>query len=329
MDIISLYRIFLKNKNIILKHTAVFCLVSFFYVISLPNYYTSSISLYAAGELDDSSILGQYNSLAENFGISMTPSSNYYIPDIVDSRSLKKEIVLREWDTSKFGEKVNLIEYWEIDNPGVITKFLSFLKNIFSSKKYQDPDMSKINAAIEKLDNLLFVDEQNSGLIVVSVDMQEPTLASDISNFISQYLVEFIKIQQKIFADKSKDFIIERLSLAEKDLSESEDKLTDFRKINPLILDTPDLQLSRARLLRSVEVNQQVYITLREQLEIAKIESNKERLYINILDKGYPDPSKSKPNRLLLMIIITLTGFLISLFSRLLIINFNYINNKK
>ena len=76
MDIISLYRIFLKNKNIILKHTAVFCLVSFFYVISLPNYYSSSISLYAAGELDDSSILGQYNSLAENFGISMTPSSS-------------------------------------------------------------------------------------------------------------------------------------------------------------------------------------------------------------------------------------------------------------
>ena len=91
--------------------------------------------------------------------------------------------------------------------------------------------------------------------------MQEPILASDISNFISQYLVEFIKIQQKIFADKSKDFIIERLNLAEQDLSESEDKLTDFRKINPLILDTPDLQLSRARLLRSVEVNHHVYIT--------------------------------------------------------------------
>ena len=71
------------------------------------------------------------------------------------------------------------------------------------------------------------------------------------------------------------------MNLAKEELNDSEEKLTVFRKKNPLVLDTPDLQLQRARLLRSLDVNQQVFITLREQFEIAKIEASKERLFIN------------------------------------------------
>ena len=116
-----------------------------------------------------------------------------------------------------------------------------------------------------------------------------------IANYISQYVVDFIKNQQKSFANKTKEFVLERMNLAKVDLEKSEVKLTEFRKVNPLALDTPDLQLIRARYMRDVKVNQQIFITLREQLEIAKIESNKERLYINILDNAYPNPSKEKP----------------------------------
>ena len=112
--------------------------------------------------------------------------------------------------------------------------------------------------------------------------MEEPVLASKIANYISQYVVDFIKNQQKSFANKTKEFVLERMNLAIVDLEKSEVKLTEFRKVNPLALDTPDLQLIRARYMRDVKVNQQIFITLREQLEIAKIESNKERLYIKI-----------------------------------------------
>ena len=41
-------------------------------------------------------------SIADNLGIStMTPSANYYIPDIVDSRSLKEELVNKKWNNLK------------------------------------------------------------------------------------------------------------------------------------------------------------------------------------------------------------------------------------
>ena len=152
--------------------------------------------------------------------------------------------------------------------------------------------------------------------------MNEPNMAADIANYIAEYVVNFIKDQQIIFARKTKDFIFIRMNIAKEELNDSEEKLTAFRKKNPLVLDTPDLQLQRARLLRSLDVNQQVFITLREQFEISKIEASKARLFINILDKGEPSHRKDKPKRFLLIFAITFFGFITGLLYQLIINNF-------
>ena len=77
-----------------------------------------------------------------------------------------------------------------------------------------------------------------------------------------------------------------------------------------MLNDTPEIQLLRLRLIREVEVNQEVFITLRNQLEIAKIEEAKERLYVNILDKAYPSVKKENPKIILLLLIFSFLGFM-------------------
>jgi len=321
LNIKDIYQIFIKNRKYFFKATLIFFLISIFYVSSKTNYYKSTISLYAAGELDDSSLLGQYGSLAENLGFAATPSSNYYIPDIIDSRSLKKQIVQKKWNNSKMSAPINLISYWDIDEVGFIGKIINSIKSILFSNEFKDIKISQLNRAIDKIDDLIYVDERNSGLIVVSVHMEEPKLASDIANYISDYVVSFIEKEQRDFADKSKEFIMDRMQISKQELNDSEEKLTNFRKKHPLVLDTPDLQLDRARLIRTVDVNQQVFITIREQLEIAKIEASKERLFINILDKAEQNPDRDKPNRLFLVLIITLCGLFISIILHILKVN--------
>ena len=74
---------------------------------------------------------------------------------------------------------------------------------------------------------------------------------------------------------------------------------------------TPEKQQDRGRLMRTIEVNQQVYITLKQQLEIAKIEELKERLLINILDFAEPAIEKSLPRRTLIVILSLLSGLMI------------------
>ena len=77
----------------------------------------------------------------------------------------------------------------------------------------------------------------------------------------------------------------------------------------------------RLRLIRDLEVNQEVFITLRNQLEIAKIEEAKERLYINILDKAYPSIKKEHPKFLLLLLIFSFLGVLFNFLFYIILYN--------
>ena len=99
---------------------------------------------------------------------------------------------------------------------------------------------------------------------------------------------------------------------AKNDLSDSELKLTNFFKKYPLALGNPDLQLQQGRLVREIEENQAVYITLRQQYEIAKIEAEEEKLFINILDLGDVAVRKSKPKRSLIVLSSLSLGFMFS-----------------
>ena len=300
---------FLRNKGI-MKFFLSFFLFGLFYVFTSDTLYKSTITLYPAGELSDSSnILSQLSEYTETFGVSMPTKSNYYIPDIIDSYSLKNEIVNKKWNSKKFPNKTNLIEYWEINDYSFLERIITYLKLNFNNNFF-DKDLYDLNKAINKLDKLISVNEAYSGLIEVEVLFEEPQLSADIANYISQYVINFVNKEQKTFARKTKTFTEERFKIAENELIDSEDKLTDFRKEYPLINDTPELQLLRLRLARNVEVNQEVYITLRNQLEIAKIEESKERLFINILDKAYPSIKKEHPKIFLLLFIFSFLGFL-------------------
>ena len=90
--------------------------------------------------------------------------------------------------------------------------------------------------------------------------MEDPSLASDITNYIADYVKNFISYEQEKEAIKKKEFIYSQMLSAKGDLSESEFKLTNFIKRNPLALGNPDLQLQQGRLVREIEENQAVYI---------------------------------------------------------------------
>ena len=109
-------------------------------------------------------------------------------------------------------------------------------------------------------------------------------------------------------------------------LNVMEIKLTKFRKKHLIALDTPDLQLKRMRLIRDVEINQEVYLTLITQHELAKMNELKEKPAINILDKADPSVEKFSPKISQILIISIVFSVLLSI---VIILFNNYsINNK-
>ena len=168
------------------------------------------------------------------------------------------------------------------------------------------------NIAIEKLTSLMSVYKHESGMITISVLMEDEIIASEIVNFISDWIENYVSNEMTLKATKNRQFIEERLDNAKNDLFLSEEKWSDFQKNHSIADDNPDVLLQKARLLRNIEVNQQVYITLRQQFELNRIEELKERPVINILDVGEVATEESKPLRILIVLSSTLIAFILS-----------------
>ena len=308
------------NKRLILSSLCFFFL-GFLYLCKTDTYYESTITLYPAGELYETydSIFQQYETMSETLGLNVNSKSNYYIPDIIVSYSLKKKIVQNRWYSEIYQDSLTLIDFWEIDKPALFDKF----NNLFLSE-FHNEDINNLNNAIEILDDLIIVDEKNSGLIEFTIYMQEPQLAADIASFISDYVVSFVKDQQTSFARKNKVFIDKELEKADLDLKKSENILTGFRKNNPITLDTPELQLKRLQYSRDVKIKESVLETLTKQQIISNLEESKERLFINIVSEATINVNKSHPKVIIILILSFIIGYFISL---LFIITFLNIKN--
>ena len=306
----------LLNKRAVVTKFALFCtLIGLTYSLVATIYFESKISLYPAGELSQNGgVLGDFQGLAKSFGLGgLASAPTYNIPDIIKSRRLKKNIVLKNWQTMEYPEGSNLIKYWELDKPSFFSP-MKWIREFLPSGGFNSNKIDKETyEAILELDELISVKEEISGLISVTVLMEDPQLASDIANYISEYVKSFISVEQKREASRNKIFVEKQMKEAKTQTENSEDSLTDFRKKHPLRLDTPSVEMMRERLQSTVEENRAVYITLRQQFEIAKIDEAKERLLINVLDTAEPAVKKAKPKRTLIVILSFICGIFLAI----------------
>ena len=94
-------------------------------------------------------------------------------------------------------------------------------------------------------------------------------------SYIANYVKDFISYEQHREAQRNRKFVEDQKSDAKIQFELSEELLTSFRKKHPIPRDTPELQMQRSRLESGIEENRAVYITIRQQYEIAKIEESR------------------------------------------------------
>ena len=107
--------------------------------------------------------------------------------------------------------------------------------------------------------------------------------------------------------DDTKQFIKERIFDTEKELMAAEESLKVFMDRNRRIENSPALQLEQQRLGREVTVLTGVYTTLKQQLEMTKIEEVKESDYVVVIDPPEEPLRRTRQNKKLAVI---LSGFL-------------------
>ena len=313
IDLSKIIKVIKVGKNNILYTVLIGFLLSLIYLSMATSYYKSYISIAPMGDTVNSSTDGLQNIMSDfgiNTGDFLNEKPSFYIPDIVNSRILKKAVINNQWKTMGY-DSINLITYWGIDDS---TKFSlgKIIKKITGKKSTSNLEARYMNVAINKLNKQIIVEKEESGLIVISVLMEEPELAADLANYIASYIKTYVSDITISHSSKHRKFIEERVKYAKKDLADSEDELKEFSENNPYAIDTPELQLDRGRLIRNMEVNQQVYITLRQQYEMARINELKEIPVINVLDYGEASSDKAKPQAILFIMLCIISTFFIS-----------------
>ena len=85
----------IKLKRRLITKISAFCtLAGLIYALTATIFFESTISMYPAGELGQTGGgLGEFQGLAKTFGVGgLGPAPTYNIPDIIDSRRLKRTL---------------------------------------------------------------------------------------------------------------------------------------------------------------------------------------------------------------------------------------------
>jgi uncharacterized protein involved in exopolysaccharide biosynthesis len=119
---------------------------------------------------------------------------------------------------------------------------------------------------------------------ILTVKANEPRFARDINKSVLTELKELNRFFKSQNVNQKVGFIENRIKAVEGELEYSEQSLKQFREQNQQI-SSPALQLQQERLTRGVEIQKGIYLTLKQQLELANIERIQEETVIQILDE--------------------------------------------
>ncbi|HEX7938103.1 MAG TPA: hypothetical protein VF483_03870 [Gemmatimonadaceae bacterium] len=150
-----------------------------------------------------------------------------------------------------------------------------------------------------------------SGLLRLSVSARWPDLAVQINRRFLEALDTFNLRTRRSQATAQREFVEKRLEVKRAELTAAEDELAAFDASNR-IASSPNRALERARLARRVDVSQQVYMTLAQSYEQARIDEVRDTPVITVVDA--PENTVERAGGLLLNAVLgAFAGLLVAL----------------
>ncbi len=263
-----------EQLKVIILTTFVSAFMTFTYVqfIQTPEYISSATIL-----LPQSNNVGNFSGLtglASQFGVNIGTNSNQIdlsspslYPELLKSRTFAEKILEKKFFTEYHGKDLTLLEILNKNNikkfrtkDELITQSLKTLESMFDYKK--DPI---------------------SNFSIIEVTASEPLFTKQLADEVLKELESLNRYFKSETVNEKTKFIQDRISSVKADLETSENKLQKFNEQNRQI-SSPALLLEQERLERNVEIQKGIFLTLKQQLELAKIEEVQEVSVVKVLD---------------------------------------------
>ena len=222
-------------------------------------------------------------------GIEENVTSEFY-SELLKSNVFLERLAQRQFNSRKMGGEVDLATYYKIKSIDETEKRIKTLRAVAKSLKVSI--------------------DRNTKIVTVSYSTSEPTLSAEIVNAILEELVRYNQDIRDSKAKLNRVFIEKQLAETQELLRRAEAELADFTARNKKIV-TPDLEIELDRLKRNVKVQEDVFITLKRQLELAKIEEEEKKPAIEVIERALPPLTKSKPRtKMNVILAFFVSGFL-------------------
>jgi uncharacterized protein involved in exopolysaccharide biosynthesis len=244
----------------------------------VPPTYLAATTVIPVGNQDKTSLLGQIGSGLEDLGIQTGSKSNSpaMYPDIVRSRRL-------------VGEVLDLPSPPEVDSRRRPLLYLLDGPN-------RDP--RSWDKAIRRARRMVASSvDRRTGVLTIEVRARRPEIAALMANALDSLLQQFTIQASSSQASANRVFIEGRLAETDASLHQAEENLRDFRERNLRIMNAPNLLMEEARLVRLLRAEEEVFVTLKRQYEMAKIQEHKDLPVLTILDPAVTPVSRDSPKR--------------------------------
>jgi len=262
-----------EQLKVIVLTTFISVFLTFTYVqfIQAPQYVSWATVLLPSNSGGN---LGGLAGLASQFGVNVPTgatadlSSPSLFPELLRSRTFAEKILDKKFYTKEFGKELSLLAILTHGNdPPEVGKDTLVIKALGSLEQLLEFDQDPI-----------------STFSVIKVTTSEPVFAKELAEIVLSELEALNRFYKSQTVNQKTSFIASRIASVDNELNSSETRLKEFNERNRQI-SSPALQLEQDRFARDVEIQKGIYLTLKQQLELAKIEEVQETSIVQVLDR--------------------------------------------
>ena len=173
--------------------------------------------------------------------------------------------------------------------------------------------LDRVQKGVKKLRNAMSVDaDLRTNIVTLTVSAPDRYLAAGVANRFVATVNEFNTQTRQSQAGRRRRFIEQQADSAERELRAAEDRLKSFYEQNRSWAQSPALQYRLGLLQRQVDIEKEVYLTLRRDLETARIDEVNDLPLISVIDVAVPSRER-KPGRSLIVVASLVVGAVLSL----------------
>lgn len=288
---------FMRLLNVLLEHRkavvgAPLAAAVLFVAVAVlaPEQYTSSATFLPQ---DQERQLSQLSGLASQLGMALPTSltggrSPAFYADLVRSQNLLRQVVTHDYPAageaaSGDSAPADLVEFFDV--PG-------------------DTRPLRVANAVGVLREKLSTGaDTETGVVSLSITTRRPELSRQVAERVIDLVNVFNLERRRSQAEAERKFLERRVEEARKDLEAAEDSLEKFLERNRSFESSPQLRFRHQSLQRQVDLEQQVYMSLAQSLQEARIAEVRSTPVITVVEPPQ-EPAKPDGRSLLLVALL-------------------------